>query len=171
MVTSSGTQGLPIYIYRPGMVTGHSQTGISNPEDVMCRFLTSLIELQIAPNLDLMLDMTPVDYVSQAIVHLSRQPELVGKAFHLLNPHPIPLDKIVDLLISFGHSIELVSYEEWQTTVSDRQNSLSTLAPVIIPSIGEHQLTRLEMWLAGSQMFDCQNAIALLNGSGINPSC
>lgn len=168
LVTSAAIKGLPICIYKPGMVTGHSQTGISNPEDLMCRLLRSFIELESAPDLDWMLDMTPVDYVSKAIVHISRQQESLGTAFHLVNPQPTPLARIVELLTSLGHRLEQVSYEQWKTILSDRRNALSTLAPVITASIGEHKLTRLEMWLVGSQMFDCHNTIVRLDGSGIS---
>ena len=171
LVTSAGIKGLPICIYRPGMVTGHSQTGISNPEDLMCRFLRSLIELKSAPDLDVMLDLTPVDYVSKAIVYLSRQPVSLGKAFHLVNPQPMPLDNIVALLNSFGHSnsIKQVSYEEWKKTIlRNHQNALNTLAPVLTESIGESYLTRLEIWLVGSKIFDCHNTTVGLDSSGIS---
>ena len=168
LVTSAAIKGLPLCIYRPGMVTGHSQTGISNPEDLMCRLLRSFIQLESAPDLDWMLDMTPVDYVSKAIVHISRQQESLGTAFHLVNPQPIPLSQIVGQLISFGHPIKQVSFEQWKASLNNRQNALSTLAPVILAPIGERELTRLEIWLVGSQMFDCHNTIVRLEGSGIS---
>lgn len=168
LVTSAGIKGLPICIYRPGMVTGHLQTGISNPEDLMCRFLRSLIELKSVPDRDWMLDMTPVDYVSKAIVQISRQQESLGRAFHLVNPQPTPIDTVINQLISLGHPIERVSYEQWKTFVRDRQNALNTIAPVITTSIGEQNLTRLEIWLVGSKIFDCHNTTTRLGGSGIS---
>jgi len=62
---------------------------------MMCRMIKGFIELGSAPDLDLMVNMTPVDYVSKSIIHLSRQKESLGKAFHLVNPHPLDLSKLV----------------------------------------------------------------------------
>jgi len=67
-------------VYRLGMITGHSQTGVSQTDDMMCRMIKGF-KLGSAPDLDLMVNMTPVDYVSSAIVHLSRQKESLGKLF------------------------------------------------------------------------------------------
>ncbi|WP_146131565.1 amino acid adenylation domain-containing protein [Merismopedia glauca] len=167
LVTRAGANGLPICIYRPGMVTGHSQSGLSNPEDLMCRLLMSFIQLKSAPQLDWTIDMTPVNYISQAIAHLSSQPESVGKTFHLVNPQPVPLDRVVHELNDFGHPIQQVGYERWQTMLKSRNNALSPLAKVVTEAIGEQHITRLEIWLAGNQLFDCQNTIMGLEGSGI----
>jgi amino acid adenylation domain-containing protein/thioester reductase-like protein len=168
LVTSAALKGLPLCIYRPGMVTGHSQTGRSNPEDLMGRLVRSFIQLESAPDLDWKLDMTPVDYVSKAIVHISRQQASLGRAFHLVNPQPTPLSQVIELLTSFGHRIEPVSFEQWKTLLNNRQNALSALAPAILTPIGEPELTRLEIWLAGSHLFDCHNTRVRLEGSGLS---
>jgi thioester reductase-like protein len=168
LVRSAAMKGLPICLYRPGMVTGHSQTGISNPEDLVCRLLESFIQLESAPDIDLTIDITPVDYVSKAIVHLSLQQESLGKAFHLVNPQPVPLNVIVNQLISLGHPIKRVSYEQWKTILSHQSNALRTIAPVITASVDERKLTYLEMWLGDSHLFDCHNTIVGLDGSGIS---
>jgi amino acid adenylation domain-containing protein/thioester reductase-like protein len=167
LVTSAAKKGLPTCIYRLSMVTGHSQTGIANPEDLICLLVKSFIELETAPDIDLMIDMTPVDYMSKAITHISRQQGSINKSFHLVNPQPIPLKMIVEQLISLGHSIEQVSYEQWKTLVRERSSELSVLAPVITASVGDRKLTLLEMWLVGSHLFDCHNTISGLEGSGI----
>jgi len=53
-----------------------------------------------------MVDMTPVDYVSSAIVHLSRQKESLGKAFHLVNPHSLHLSKLVNEINALGYPLK-----------------------------------------------------------------
>lgn len=168
LVNLAAARGLPTCIYRPGMVTGQSQNGIANPKDLMSRFLAGMIQLQTAPQLELAIDMTPVDYLSQAIVYLSRQAESQGKAFHLVNPNPLTLNNLVHELRQFGYSINQVPYQQWQTILNKKWNALSPLAQVITAPIWDHQLTHLEIWLSGNQLFDCQNAIAGLRHSSIS---
>src|SRR4029077_12133062 len=86
------SRGLPICIYRPGLITGHSETGAWNTGDVMSRMLKSWIELQGAPEFAYdETDMTPVDYISKAIVHLSGRRDTIGKTFHIPNHRRGPL--------------------------------------------------------------------------------
>ncbi len=167
LITRAISAGIPACIYRPGMVTGHTQTGICNSTDLMSRFLNSVIALESAPDLDWIIDMTPVDYVSRAIVHLSLQTESLNQAFHLVNPYPYPLDKLVHQLNNVGYAVRQVSYEHWQTKLNKMQNALSPLAKILTEVVHGHSLTRLEIWLAGTQMFDCQNTLKGLNQSNI----
>jgi amino acid adenylation domain-containing protein/thioester reductase-like protein len=158
LVTQAAARGLPICIYRPGLVTGHSQSGYSNTEDLVCRLVKSFIQLQQAPDLDLMVDMTPVDYASQAIVHLSLQPKSLGQAFHLVNPQPFPLNQLVTALNKVGYLIQQVPYPQWQDALRLEPNALKPLVEVVTERICNSQLTRLELWLAGNQSFDCYNS-------------
>ncbi|NCJ07045.1 amino acid adenylation domain-containing protein [Synechococcales cyanobacterium C] len=157
LVTAASHQGLPVCIYRPGMVTGHSQTGVANPEDLLSRLLISLIQLQCAPQIQLRVDMTPVDYVSRAIVALSQQPQSWGKAFHLVNPYPLALDELVSCLNDWGYGIRTIPYAEWQARLHTPGNALEPLAPVLTEVINADHQTRLEVWLSGTQIFDWQN--------------
>lgn len=158
LVTQATARGLPTCIYRPGLVTGHSQSGYSNTTDLVCRLVKSFIQLQQAPDLDLMVDMTPVDYASRAIVNLSLQPKSLGQAFHLVNPQPFSLNRLVSALNRAGYSIQQVPYPQWQNALRSQPNALKPLAEVVTEMIGESQLTRLELWLAGHQSFDCNNS-------------
>ncbi|NEZ64586.1 amino acid adenylation domain-containing protein [Leptolyngbyaceae cyanobacterium CCMR0082] len=167
LVTHAIASGVPACIYRPGMVTGHTQTGICNPTDLMCRFLSSLLQLESAPDLDWMIDMTPVDYVSKAIAHLSLQPDSFTQAFHLVNPNPYPLGQLVYGLNQLGYSVRTSPYEQWQREVINVHNALSPLAKVLMEVVQGHSLTRLEIWLAGTQMFDCRNTLQGLNQTQI----
>jgi len=53
-------------------------------------------------DLDLMLDLSPVDYNSRAS-SLSKQKESLGKAFHLQNPYLLHWSKLVDFICSMGY--------------------------------------------------------------------
>ncbi|MGJ3251031.1 MAG: amino acid adenylation domain-containing protein [Elainellaceae cyanobacterium] len=167
LVSQAGQAGLPVCIYRLGMISGNQHTGICNVGDLLCRLLKSFIELKAAPQIDLNLDMTPVDYVSQATVHLSRQLTSFGQSFHLVNPTPVPLDQILQQMNNLGYAIKRVPYERWEVMIQETRNALGPLATTITDPIQEHQISRLEGWLAGSQLFDCQQTLSALNGSRI----
>lgn len=164
LVKRAAERGLPVCIYRPGMVTGHSESGHSNTADMFCRFVKSIIQLQQAPDLDLMLDMTPVDYATRAIVQLSLQPEQLGQTFHLVNPNPIHLSQLVDVLRTRGYLIRQVPYLQWQATLKQEPNDLSPLAALLTDESENNQRTGLEMWLGGNDQFDCTNTYRGLQG-------
>ncbi len=78
LVSIARSRGLPVCIYRPGRITGHSQTGISNTDNLMCKLIKISLQLRQVPDMDLLVDLTPVDYVGEAIVYLSRQKGSLG---------------------------------------------------------------------------------------------
>jgi thioester reductase-like protein len=114
------SRGLPVAVYRPGIITGHSQTGAWNTDDFMSRLIKTWIEVGSAPDLDGATDMTPVDYVSSAIVHLSLSAQALGKVFHLVNPKQIHLRELTAWIRSSGYAIEHVSYDHWRTELLSR---------------------------------------------------
>ncbi len=165
LVKTAQSRGIPACIYRPGMITGHSKTGASQTNDLICRLIKGLAQLGSAPNLDLKLSLTPVDYVSRSIVHLSRQPASLGKAFHLVSPHAVPLGQIVNELQAIGYSIQWTDYKQWQAQLlnvasSQVDNALSPLLFLFTQWNSENQLSYLETAALVSQVFDCHNTLA-----------
>jgi nucleoside-diphosphate-sugar epimerase/SAM-dependent methyltransferase/acyl carrier protein len=53
LMMAARSRGLPVSIYRPGMVSGHSKTGASKTDDLTCRLIEGFIQMGSAPNLDL----------------------------------------------------------------------------------------------------------------------
>jgi thioester reductase-like protein len=120
LATTARSRGLPVAIYRPGIITGHSQTGAWNTDDFMSRLIKSWIELGSAPDLDGATDMTPVDYVSSAMVHLSLSEQALGKVFHLISPERVHVRELVAWIRSAGYPIEHLSYDQWRTELLGR---------------------------------------------------
>ena len=167
MVLQAAERGLPVRIYRPGMITGHSHQGHSNTSDVVCRFIKTLTQLKKAPDIDLKIDMTPVDYVSQAIAHLSFLSEPSGEKFHIINPHPISLEIVVSELRDQGHDIQEVSAPEWFEALHSEPSDLRALAEYMMGSPLADKLNYLELWLGGNYVFDCSNTHKGLEGQDI----
>lgn len=87
LVWQAKSRGLPVTIFRPGIVRGYSQTGIADLSDYRSRLIKGCIQIGSIPVLENNMDQSvPVDYLSRAIVHISRHKKSFGKAFNLANP-------------------------------------------------------------------------------------
>jgi len=166
LVMAAYSRGLPVYIYRPGFISGDSKTGISNTADLLHRMLKGCIQIGKTHDLDIMVAMTPVDYISQAIVHLSKQKELAGKAFHLVNPQPIAWNQLCDSIRSFGYSLERIPYKQWHLELlkvveNSPENALHPLVSLFSDEGASLQTIT-------SLCFDSQNVIDGLVGSCIS---
>lgn len=175
LVMAAGDRGIPTCIYRLGTIIGHSQTGVSQTDDLICRMIKGFIQLGSAPTLDLMLTLTPVDYVSSAIVHLSNQKSSLGKAFHLLNPQPLHMSDIVSNIQALNYPIQQIPYKEWQAKLLNvaisQENALSPVASLFTEKPSAQQLTYIETSALVSQAFDFQNTLdGLADTSIICPS-
>jgi thioester reductase-like protein len=170
LVKIAGDRGLPITIHRPPLVSGHSQTGLWNTDGFLCRMIKGCIHLgSIMTDLDLMLDLSPVDYNSRGIVYLSRQKESLGKVFHLQNPHLLHWSDLVDFICSMGYPMERVSYEEWQVRLSKaRENPLYPLVPFFSHKWSDEQLTYIELNEQGRRpLISCEETLSALAETSI----
>jgi amino acid adenylation domain-containing protein/thioester reductase-like protein len=170
LIIAARSRGIPTCIYRPGMIAGHSQTGASQIDDLMCRIIKGIIQLQAAPDLEQFVNMAPIDYVSKAIIYLSRQPKSLGQAFHLINPEPLPWKKLIEEIISLGYKIQLLSYEEWQDKLinldSDTDNALMPMRSLFTGK-SQNQITYLETFLSMARAFSCQKTLEELKETSI----
>jgi len=112
LVATAFARGVPGAIYRLGAITGHSITGVCNPDDFTYSALRSSIDLGFADDLDTDLTITPVDFAARAVVALSRWPQRRDTVFHITNPRPLSWMQLVAQLREHGHAIEILSYAE-----------------------------------------------------------
>jgi len=135
IVTIARDRGLPVCIYRPGFVTGDTEKGVWNLGDMMSRIIKGSIQLTKSPELGVMVDMTPVDYLCKAIWFLSKQEKSLGKAFHVVNPRRLHVTRIVEFINALGYPVEEVPYNDWAAdlfsrTEKSRDNALYPLLPI-----------------------------------------
>lgn len=119
MLQLARQRGLPVTIYRPSRISSHSQSGVANQKDFFVRMLTACLQLGLAPDIPMVENLIPVDYVARAIVHLSRQSAAVNATFHLLNPAPSAWTGIIGEIQALGYALELVPYQEWYAALRD----------------------------------------------------
>ncbi|MCY7285313.1 MAG: thioester reductase domain-containing protein, partial [Cyanobacteria bacterium CAN_BIN43] len=170
LMMAARSRGLPVCIYRPGMITGHSQSGASKTDDLACRMIEGFVYMGSAPDLDVKLSLTPVDYVSNAIVHLSKQPSSLGKAFHLVNLQPLHLSTLVTEINNYGYPVKQIAYEQWQVELVNamsEDNPLSPIASMFTKKVTEAQLTYIELSSMVLQVFDCRNTLSGVANSAL----
>lgn len=126
LVLSAQERGLPASIYRCVRVMGHSHTGTMNEmHDILPLVLKACVQMGKCPALDVDITMVPVDYVSRAVIHLSRQARSYGRAFHLLTPRAIPWEELVETIRSFGYPLDDLRYDQWRHEVRLRASQSS----------------------------------------------
>ncbi|MBD2472683.1 non-ribosomal peptide synthetase [Nostoc sp. FACHB-145] len=160
LVQIAGDRGIPISIYRPGRISGDSKTGVCNPDDHTFRMIRGCIQLGSVPKQDAMVNLTPVDYASQAIIYLSQQPTSLGKVFHIINPQPLHWREVVNSIVSFGYPLQQIYYPEWHSKLLKEierspENALYPLIGTLTDS--ESQNTNTED--SPNQQIDFQNTL------------
>jgi amino acid adenylation domain-containing protein/thioester reductase-like protein len=169
LMLAARDRGLPVCIYRLGMVVGHSQTGGFQVSNMICRMIKSFIQLEYAPELDLEMSLAPVDYVTQAIEYLSQQSDSFNKTFHILSPHVLTINQLVSGLNALGYPVSCMPYKQWQTKLLTMppDNALTPMVPLLTKGLLTQQKTVLETATFASQIFDTSNTQHGLMGSAI----
>ena len=163
LVVEAGRRGIPVAIYRPGLVTGDSETGAWNTDDMMSTLAHASLLVGAVPELDVMVDVVPVDYVSGAIVHLSQRPASLGQTFHLANPEPMRYEQLVAWVRSLGLSLTTVPFDEWRRRLFARAGEANgNGAEPFLPLLEE--VTAEQVFMPS---FDCRHTLDGLEGSDV----
>jgi len=99
-------RGLPVARYRPGEVGGDSVTGRCVTDHFIIACFKGFLQFGAFPDLDIEVDVAPVDYVARAMVYLAFQRNGLGRAFHLTNPSRRRMKDGLVYLRSLGYQFE-----------------------------------------------------------------
>ncbi|MEU6981797.1 thioester reductase domain-containing protein [Streptomyces sp. NPDC046324] len=122
-------RGLPVSVYRVDVVSGDQETGACQTRDFVWLSLKGLLSAGAAPaGVSGDIHAVPVDYVSGAVLALSRQSDSLGRTFHLSNRNSLDYGEFVRYLRSRGYPLEELSWDAWQERVAaDADNPLHPL--------------------------------------------
>ncbi len=142
-------RGIPVALYRPGLIGGHSQTGMVNLKDMLWSQLKGCIQMQAAPTVDSKVDISPVDYICKAIVYLSMQPATATRTFHLFNRAPASWNTLVDLARAKGYRVAGISYSSWITvlqhiTEQSQDNALTPFMSTLRKERSQSEPTQID---------------------------
>jgi NAD(P)-dependent dehydrogenase (short-subunit alcohol dehydrogenase family) len=113
MVRANGR--VPFRIYRPGIVVGHSQTGAIDKIDGPYYFFKALQKLRESwprwvPLVGVeggYLNLVPVDFVVNALVHLAHLKGKDGRCFHLTDPRAMRVGEALNIFARAAHAPEM----------------------------------------------------------------
>ncbi|WP_433658341.1 amino acid adenylation domain-containing protein [Nocardia sp. CA-128927] len=128
LVYAAADRGVPVTVYRPGRIGGHSLTGASGPDDAFWSLIRAMVVLEAVPAeiYDAgAIDMVPVDWVADTIAHLvAHRP--TARTFHLTSQRPLAFATIVDALRDRGYPVAAIPASTWHarlTAMADRASA------------------------------------------------
>jgi len=106
---------VPWRIYRPGMVVGHSATGVMDKIDGPYYFFKLIQKIRdLIPHwLPLIgfdgghINLVPVDFVAKALSHLMHQPGQDGQCFHLTEPADRHIGAVLNVFARAAHAPDM----------------------------------------------------------------
>ena len=106
---------MPWRIYRPGIVVGHSETGVIDKIDGPYYFFKLIQKMRKMipswmPTLGLeggRINIVPVDYVVDATIYIAHKAKLDGKCFHLTDPKPKRIGQVLNLFARAAHAPQM----------------------------------------------------------------
>jgi len=150
LIWQAARAGLPVRIYRPPLIAGHSQSGAWHEQDFLHRLVRGCLALGQAPELAMELDLVPVDYVVAAIGALAWTPPGSGApgadVLHLHHPRPVLWEDFLAGLIERGAPLTAVPLQPWLEALAQQpSNPLYPLQPFFTHRWGPEQLTYPEL--------------------------
>lgn len=125
LIHEAGRRGLPVKIIRAGTISGHSASGAANPWDLLNAIFVESLRIGYAPDVQgWRAEMTPVDFVSKAIVHLADQIHAKQLVFHVGDPEPVNTSKVFDDFKALGYPTKPVSWNKWVTLWTEQRGSV-----------------------------------------------
>ncbi len=165
LILEAAARGIPAGIYRPGLISGDSTTGVFNSDDLMSSLAQACITTGMLPMMDVMVDIVPVDYVSRALVYISLNAPFTGQAYHLTNPQRIHYSAVIESMRSYGFDGEHKSYADWSAALGklaeDAGQSMEGWG-TFLPLLEEADAT-----MAYLPEFDCTNALTAIADTDI----
>ena len=159
-VRRAGAAGLPVAIYRPAMIAGDTRTGIGNPEDFLSRYLAGCAELGLYLDRDdALLDMTPVDFVAEAIAALvATRPQGDGQTYALANTdQSLSYAALGRAMAGAGAAVAPASYPSFRAALLGARGSRLSPLAAFFP----------EQFALGMEPCPCRRTLEALAKTGV----
>ncbi|MDY0091771.1 MAG: AMP-binding protein [Candidatus Vecturithrix sp.] len=127
LLVQQAKQELPVSVFRPGMIVGDSRTGAIKTFNTLYfpfrLYLTG--RLRVVPTKsELPMNLVPVDYVAEAVVRLTLNPNAEGLNFHLIAPQ--------ESLPTAGDLMEFI--RQWAQQYLNLRLARPLFLPIPLPS-------------------------------------
>lgn len=155
-------RGLPLARYRPGEVGGDSVTGRSVTDHFIIACFKGFLQFGAFPDMDIEVDVAPVDYVAKAMVHLAFQRNALGRAFHLTNPSRRRLKDGLDYLRNIGYQFEELPFVELRDSLINSSDFSSNALFAYQAALDDMDNVSMQL-----PTYDTRETLRELAGSGI----
>ncbi len=176
------TAKVPIRVYRPGLVVGDSRTGEMDKIDGPYYFFKLIQRVRQLlpswmPTIGIeggRINIVPVDFVVDALDHISHQKGLDGQCFHLVDPEPMRVGEVLNVLATAAHAPTMsikVNAALLGFIPRSVKRSLMALTPIrrlrhaVMKDLGLPD--DILQFINYPTRFDCRQTTAALKGSGI----
>ncbi|EFA77009.1 hypothetical protein PPL_09761 [Heterostelium album PN500] len=148
-------RGLPIIMFRPGVIYSHTETGVDNSNDYIRLVLSGILYLGYYPDLSEekinLLNLGPVDWISSSIINISLNRSWNDAddnndktpTFLLTNQKSITFNDFC-LSISKIHPLKMTSFDNWKDLLLEQKNNpLHTMFKAfnqIIPTLSQYPI-------------------------------
>lgn len=173
---------VPWRIYRPGIVVGDSETGQMDKVDGPYYFFKLIQRLRDAlppwaPTIGIegkQINLVPVDFVADALDHISHLPDRDGKTFHLTDPNPLRAGQIINLFARSAHAPQMsmrLDPQMLEVIPPAVRGGLMMLPPVkritdqVLDDLGIPR--EVLVYINYPTKFDCSNTLEALEGTDI----
>jgi len=119
LVFEAARQGVSAFVHRAGLIGGHSETG-ALAEDVFFHFLSDVVRCRKLPAMEgNKFNLTPVDWVAKAIVHIAMVPGKVGSPGGVYHPaasgNTVTMDTVASVLTELGYQgLQWMDFCAWR---------------------------------------------------------
>ena len=120
LVNKAIQKGLPTIIFRPSIISGHSKTGEITENSITFELMTQLSVYRLENFLSdetSSLNIISVDYLVDALLHISQNPANLGKTFNITNNTNTKVRNLVETLSSLMNikCPELIPFDKQET--------------------------------------------------------
>ncbi|MEN8908147.1 MAG: HAD-IIIC family phosphatase [Clostridiales bacterium] len=119
-------KGLNCNIYRAGnlAISYNSKAQINSQENAYISLINSIINMGIVPEISYKnMDLTYVDYASNAFIKLFDKKGILNRNFHLYNPNKIGFVDIGEVLNEMGKNIHIVEMEYFLKKLEEKSKT------------------------------------------------
>ena len=163
---------IPCTVFRPSIIIGDSRTGKTTSFNVIyipLRLVYKGLLTYVPGTPDTLMDLVPIDWVDDAMVHIMSKEESVGKVFHITAgpKRAARLEEVVVAAVNYfdrhaplrhPRRMEFITKEEYErrrAAMRGREEALMSQLDTLLP------------YVTVNRLFDSTNADRLLEGSGI----
>ncbi len=161
-------RGVPTHVYRLGAVTGSQTTGACSPDTFINHLIKGCIQLGAYLDLDLLIDLVPVDYCAAAIAHIALSGGSPHAVFNVPSARSTAMNTIFELIVAYGYPLRRLDYRDWyQELAAAVERGEENELAVYLPLFGKDQPAE-EVGYEGSRpVFATDHLRSALDGSGI----